>query len=73
VLPNLLGRMFSARRPWVEAEFKVMLNHCEWFTDEKMWQKDNPHGASVYTGKPGMTKLASLIKTGLFDSVGAEA
>ncbi|HEX8521070.1 MAG TPA: hypothetical protein VF669_02355, partial [Tepidisphaeraceae bacterium] len=71
VLPNLMGRMYKARRDWVRDEFKIMLNQCEWFTDESLWRRDNPQGASPFTGKPGMTKLAAIIKKSLFDDVAA--
>jgi DGQHR domain-containing protein len=61
VLRDLLTKMYSARRPFVRDEFKVMIAGSELLTNAEFWKSDNDDGARIYSGKANWPDLAKRI------------
>ena len=71
VLRNLLTKMYSARRAFIKAEFKVMITGSDFLTNEEFWKSANNDGARIYSGKANWPDLAKRIIKDIEEGIAA--
>ena len=71
VLRDLLTKMYSARRKFIKADFKVMIAGSELLTNAEFWKSDNTDGARIYSGKANWPDLAKRIIKDLEEGIAA--
>ena len=68
---NILNQMYSARRTFIKAEFKVMITGSDFLTNDEFWKSANNDGARIYSGKANWPNLAKRILKDIEEEIAA--